>query len=92
MEIEKGKTYKYLQQKKEVSQETKDNLKQFTKIKKAILGALQEKEMNIAELSQKIDMPKHEMVYYLMSLIKYGFVQTGTLDDMDEYFTYKLKK
>jgi hypothetical protein len=37
-------------------------------------------------------MPANEVVYYLMSLVKYGFVQTGAVDDMDAYFSYKLKK
>ena len=92
MEIEKGKTYKYLREKREVSQAAKDNLKQFIKIKKAILEALQEGDLTIEELTKKINMPKHEVVYYLMSLIKYGFVQTGAVDDMDAYFSYKLKK
>jgi predicted transcriptional regulator len=92
MEIEKGKTYKYLREKREVSQAAKDNLKKFNKIKKAILEALQEGDLTIEELTKKINMPKHEVVYYLMSLIKYGFVQTGAVDDMDAYFSYKLKK
>lgn len=92
MEIEKGKTYKYLRDKREVSQAAKDNLKQFIKIKKAIMDALQEGDLTIEELTKKINMPKHEVVYYLMSLIKYGFVQTGAVDDMDAYFSYKVKK
>jgi len=92
MEVEKGKTFKYLREKREVTQEAKDNLKQFIRIKKTILDALQEKDLTIEELTQKLNMPKHEVVYYLMSLVKYGFVQTGAMDDMDEYFCYKLKK
>ena len=92
MEVEKGKTAKYLREKREVSQVVKDNLKEFNKIKKAILEALKESDLTIAELTQKLNMPKSDVVYYLMSLIKYGFVQTGEVDDMDEYFTYKLKK
>jgi predicted transcriptional regulator len=92
MEVEKGKTAKYLREKREVSQVVKDNLKEFNKIKKAILEALKESDLTIAELTQKLNMPKSDIVYYLMSLIKYGFVQTGEVDDMDEYFTYKLKK
>lgn len=91
MDIEKGKTYKYLREKREVSQAAKDNLKQFIKIKKSILDALQEGDLTIEELTQKLNMPKHEVVYYLMSLVKYGYVQTGAVDDMDEYFSYKLK-
>ncbi len=92
MEIEKGKTYKYLRDKREVTQVTKDNMKQFSKIKKSILDALKESELTIEQLTQKLNMPKNEVVFYIMSLVKYGFVQTGTIDDMDEYFSYKLKE
>jgi DNA-directed RNA polymerase specialized sigma subunit len=92
MEIEKGKTYKYLREKREVSQGVKDQLKEFNRIKKEMLGALKENDLTIDQLSQKLNMPKPDVVYYLMSLIKYGFVETGEVDDMDEYFTYKLKK
>lgn len=90
--IEKGKTYKYMREKREVSQTAKENLKHYIKIKKTILDTLQEEELTIDEITQKINMPKHEVVYYLMSLIKYGYVQTGAVDDMDEYFSYKLIK
>lgn len=92
MEVEKGKTFKYLKEKREVSQAAKDNLKQFIKIKKNILDALRESDQTIEALTLKLQMPKHEVVFYLMTLVKYGFVQTGAVDDMDEYFTYKLKK
>ncbi len=92
MEIEKGKTYKYLREKREVSQGAKDKMKQFSKIKKLIIDALQEGELTIDELTQKVNLPKDEVVFYLMSLIKYGLVEKGDIDDMDEYFTYKLKK
>ena len=92
MEIEKGKTYKYLREKREVSQAAKDKMKQFSKIRKIIIDSLKEGELTIDQLTQKANLPKDEVVFYLMSLIKYGSVQTGALDDMDEYFTYKLKQ
>jgi hypothetical protein len=92
MEIKKGKTYKYLREKREVSQAAKDNLKQFIRIKKSITDALQESDLTIEQLTRKLDMPKHEVVFYLMSLVKYGYVQTGAVDDMDSYFSYKLKR
>jgi Fic family protein len=92
MEIERGKTYKFLREKKEVSQAAKDNLKEFSKIKKSILEALSEGDLTIGQLTKKLGMPGHEVVYYLLSLVKYGFVQTGGVDDMDEYFSYKIKK
>ena len=92
MDVEKGKTFKYLREKREVSQSAKDNLKNFARIKKSILAALGENDMTIDQLAQKLNMPKNDVVFYLMTLIKYGFVQTGPIDDMDEYFYYKLKK
>jgi DNA-binding IclR family transcriptional regulator len=53
---------------------------------------LQESDLTIEQLTQKLNMPKHEVVFYLMSLVKYGYVQTGEVDDKDAYFSYKLKK
>jgi len=92
MEVEKGKTFRYLREKREVPQEVKDNLKNFNRIKKTILDALQENELTVDQLAGILNMPKHEVVYYLLSLVKFGYVQTGTIDDMDEYFSYKIKK
>jgi len=92
METEKGKTFKYMRDKREVSQAAKDNLKKFNRIKKTVLDALKESDMTIDQLTKILDIPKNEVVFYVMSLVKYGFVQTGTIDDMDEYFSYKLKK
>jgi len=91
-EIEKGKTYKYLREKRGVSEAAKENLKNYTRIRNSILDALKEGDMTVAQLSQKLAMPGHEVVYYLMTMVKYGLVQTGEVDDMDEYFTYKLKQ
>jgi len=92
MEIEKGKTVKYLKEKRKVSPAVIEDLKKFTKIKKGILDALKEEDLTVDQLSKKLGMPKHETLYYLMSLIKYGFVQIGDIDDMDEFFSYKIKK
>jgi len=92
MEVEKGKTAKYLKQKRPVPKEVSEHLKQFTRIKKSILNALKEGDKTVAQLAEALDMPKDEVVFQLMSLLKYGFVETGEIDDMDEYFLYKIKK
>jgi hypothetical protein len=92
MEVEKGKTAKYLRDKQGVSEKAKANLIEFTKIKKTILDALSESDLTIAQLTAKLGMPKDEVAYYLLTLVKYGFVLTGEVDDMDEYYTYKLNK
>jgi predicted Rossmann fold nucleotide-binding protein DprA/Smf involved in DNA uptake len=91
MEVEKGKTIKYIKEKRQVAQEVKDNLKKFTRIKKAILNALKEKPLTVPELAKALDMPADETLFYLMSLLKYGYVVVDGIDDMDEYFYYKPK-
>jgi len=91
MEIEKGKTVKYLKEKRQVPEQVKEQLKDFAKIKRSILNALKKKDKTIPELAQELKIPAHEIIYHLMSLLKYGLVETGEIDDMDEYFKYKIK-
>ncbi len=73
-------------------EQAKENLKEFNGIKKRIIDALKDEDLTIKQLTEKLQIPSDEVVYYLMSLIKYGFVKTGDIDDMDEYYTYKLNK
>ncbi len=92
MSTEKIMTVKILRETRKVSDEVKENLKQFNKDKKSILEALGQEEKTIAQLSAATGMPKDKTMFILMSLIKFGFASAGSVDDMDEYFTYKLKK
>ena len=92
MEVEKGKTAKYLKEKRPVPKEITEQLKYFTKIKKLLLNALKEKEKTVPQLADELKLPKDEVLFQLMSLQKYGFVETGEIDDNDEYFYYKIKK
>lgn len=93
MEVEKGKTAKYLREKLGgIPEKAKENLKVYNGIKKLILDALKDQDLTVMQLTEKLNMPSDEVVYYLMSLVKYGFVKTGDIDDMDEYYTYKLNK
>ena len=92
MKAEIGKTAKYLRDKQGVPERVKEELKEYNRVKKAITGALKEEELTIAQLSEKLQMDKSEVMYYIMSLVKYGIVAIGEIDDMDEYYTYKLVK
>jgi len=91
MEVEKGKTAKYLKEKHEIPKQVTEHLKYFTKTKKMLLNALREEDKTIPQLAEELGLPAHEVMFQLMSLLKYGFVETGEMDDMDEYFYYKLK-
>ena len=92
MEIEKGKTAKYLKEKRPVPKEVTEQLKYFTRTKKQILNALKESDKTVPQLAEELQMSKDEVMFQLMSLLKYGFIETGEIDDMDEYFFYKIKK
>lgn len=92
MEVEVGKTAKYLREKQGVPEHVKEELKEFNRIKRAITDILQNEELTIAQVSERLQIPKHDVTYYLMSLVKYGVVATGEIDDMDEYYSYKLVK
>ncbi|HOR38392.1 MAG: hypothetical protein KBG33_02080 [Paludibacteraceae bacterium] len=92
MEAEIGKTAKYLRDKQGIPEKAKENLKEFVRIKKALIDALKNGEMTIPQLSEKLSMSKEDVTFYLMTLIKYGDVAVGEIDDNDEYFTYKLNK
>jgi len=91
MSTEKTMTVKILRETRKVSDEVKENLKQFNKDKKSILEALGQGDKTIAQLSEATGMSREKTMFLLMSLIKFGFASAGTVDDMDEYFTYKLK-
>lgn len=91
MEVEKGKTAKYLKEQHPVPKEVTEQLKYFTKTKKALLNALKEEHKTVPMLAEELGMPKEEVLFQLMSLLKYGFVEPDEMDDMDEYFYYKIK-
>ena len=90
--VEKGKTAKYLREKQGIPERVKENLKEFTQVKRKITEALKENDLTVAQISEKTGLSGPDTLFYLMSLVKYGIVKVGEIDDMDEYFTYKLNK
>lgn len=86
------KTIDSIKDKRSVPEEVKAGVKVFNKDKKAILEALKESPKSIPQISGEINMPLDRVTYVLMTLRKFGVVETGELDDMDEYFNYKLTK
>lgn len=92
MEEKKKGTFRIKRETHKVSQEVKDNLKAYNKIKKQIIEAFGDEELSIPQIASKLNMSKPDTLYYVMSLLKFGVVQTVGIDDMDEYYIYKLKK
>jgi predicted transcriptional regulator len=85
------KTIDVMKAKRKVSQKVKDNIKAFNKLKKKILKSLETGEKRIPEIAKEMDDDIDAITYNLMTLIKYGFIEAGELDDDDEYYYYKLK-
>ncbi|MFO7827856.1 MAG: CoB--CoM heterodisulfide reductase iron-sulfur subunit A family protein [Bacteroidales bacterium] len=66
--------------------------KALPEISKKILQTLETGAKAIPEIAAEIQYPADDVLYYLMSLRKYGFVKdTDEIND-DEYYLYELKK
>lgn len=87
-----AKTVQHMKEKMTVSDEVKNKVKAYNKIKKEIKKALEEKPKSVPEVAKEINRPIDEVTFYLMTMRKYGDVEVDDIDDMDEYFYYKLKK
>ena len=87
-----SKTIDHIKKIRTVSDEVKAKRKEFNRIKKLIVKALESEPKTIPQLAKEIDLSIDVITFHLMTLRKYGDVETGEIDDMDEYFFYKLKQ
>ncbi len=87
----KTRTIDIIKQKRSVADSVIEGRKKFNSMKKAIKEALKEAPKSIPQIAAEITMPVHETTYYLMAMQKFGEVMVDSLDDMDEYYFYKLK-
>ena len=87
-----SKTIDHIKKIRTVSDEVKAKRKEFNRIKKLILKALEPGPKSIPQLAEEIELSIDVITFHLMTLRKYGDVETGEIDDMDEYFSYKLKQ
>ncbi len=85
------KTIDYIKKKRTVSEEVKEKRKEFARIKKLILKTLETEPKTIPQIAKETQLPSDVVTFNLMTLRKYGEVIAGDIDDMDEYFFYKLK-
>lgn len=73
-------------------EDVKARVKAFAGVKRAIRKALKEGEKTIPEIAGETGMSTAEVTYYLMTMLKYGDVAAGDMDDDDEYYFYRLKR
>ena len=86
------KTIDKIKGKREVSEELKTRVKEFGKINREILTALKEKDKTIPQITEETKLEPHRVTYHLMTLLKYGKIAVGEIDDMYEYYYYKLNQ
>ena len=87
----KTRTIDIIKQKRTVPDSVTEGRKKFNSFKKAIKEALKSEPKSIPQIAAETQMPVHEITYYLMAMQKFGDVVVDSLDDMDEYYFYKLK-
>ena len=88
----KIKTINILKETRKVPAHVLEGRKKYVRIRKAILEALKEEGKTIPQIAEAAELPLAETTYYLMTLHKFGEVVVEGIDDMDEYYIYKLKK
>jgi len=84
------KTIDHIKEKRTVSEELTKKRKEFTRIRKLILKSLETEPKTIPQIARESELPLDVVTYNLMTLRKYGEIEAGEIDDMDEYYYYKL--
>ncbi|MFO8128887.1 MAG: hypothetical protein R6T99_03170 [Bacteroidales bacterium] len=86
------KTIDQIKGRRKVPETLKEKVKNDGKINRAILKTITDGPKTIPRIAEEINMQPHIVTYYLMTLLKYGKVEVGEIDDMDEYYNYNIKK
>lgn len=87
----KAKTINIIRETRKVPAHVTEGRKKYMRMRKIILDELKEEGKTIPQIAQSAQLPVSEITYYLMTLLKFGDVAVEGLDDMDEYYIYKLK-
>jgi len=91
MASKKDMSVTYMKEKRRISQELKNKVKEFAKVKKTILKSLESGPKAIPQIAQETKLDTAAVTYYLMSLRKYGEIEETEEINEDEYYLYRLK-
>ncbi len=87
-----GKTIEIIKTKRKVPEALRQRHKEYLGLRKKIREALADGEATIPQISQKTGIPADQVVFLVMTLRKYDEIVAGDMDDMDEYYYYKLSE
>jgi hypothetical protein len=88
----KQRTIDIIRQKRTVPGHIHESRIKYNSFRKGIKDALKEEAKSIPQIAADMQMPVYEVAYYLMAMLKFGEIEVDSLDDMDEYYFYKLKQ
>lgn len=89
---DKKKTVKIIRKKRDVPKEVREALKGYNRIKRSILDSLEKEPRTILEIADDTGLEKANVTYHLMTLMKFDMVEPDRMDDMDQYYYYRLKE
>ena len=92
MKIDKIKTIDVIKGKRIVPEGLKEKRKEYNDVRKSIKKVLADGPKTIPQIANETGIPSQVITYTLMTCRRYDEIETGELDEMDEYFTYQLKK
>ena len=80
-----------IKEKRTVPEALRSLRKEYNQIRKQIKETLKTGAKTIPEIAQSTGITAAEVTYHLMTMRKFGEVEAGEPDDMDEYYYYQLK-
>ena len=83
-------TFMELKKKIQIRKELIEIVQKQTKLKKAILDVFKDGPKTIPEVAEKLNLPPHEAMDWIMALYKYGFLKETSEVTEDGYYKYKL--
>jgi hypothetical protein len=86
------KTIEIIKQKWIIPEAVKQHHKDYLQLRKQIKLVLKEGTETIPGIALKTGIPADQVLFVVMTMRKYNEVETGELDDMGEYYFYKLKE
>jgi DNA-directed RNA polymerase specialized sigma subunit len=89
---EKKRTVDQMKKEREVSAGLRERVKETAGIKKRIKLALEGKDLTILEIAEETGINPEEVTYHLMTMRKFGEVEFVDDDDVDEYYSYRIKE
>ena len=92
MKAEKIKTVDVIKEKRSVPDSLKEKRKTYNEIRKKIKKVLANGPRTIPQIAEETGIASHIVTYTLMTCRKYGEIETGEPDDMDEYYYYQLRQ